>query len=206
DGHHDFLLLRRGDTWRDQGLGRFKSGRDAEHPLVVATYGESTERPRLETGTWLIDTNGSERSFLAIIGLHVIPFRNDPSDPMHTGASPRGFRFVGGGRGILVEGCHLEYAEALVQSYGDDHYDGVELRRNVIERAYHANTCLPGNPYGDPSHRPSGIYVSHADHVTIEENVFDHNGWNPEEVPSACATIYNHTLYVNGHDMVIRNN
>ena len=205
-GHHDFLLLRRGDTWRDQVLGAFKSGLDAEHPLVIASYGDSMERPRLEIGSWLIDHGGRSASFLAIIGLHVVPYTKDPSDPMHTGAGQGSFRFVGGGSEILIEDCHIQYGEIVLQSFGDGHYENVEIRRNVIERSYHADTCLAGNPSGNSAHRPSGIYVSHADHVTIEENVFDHNGWNPEEVPSACATIYNHNLYVNGHNMIIRDN
>lgn len=207
DGHHDFLLLRRGDTWRDQALGRFKSGLDAAHPMVIASYGDSMERPRLELGSWLINHGGGAGSFLAIIGLHIVPFTNDPSDPMHTGTGSGSFRFVGGGSGILIEDCHIQYGEIVLQSFGDgNHYENVEIRRNVIERAYHADTCLEGDPNGNGAHRPSGMYVSHADHVTIEENVFDHNGWNPEEVPSACATIYNHNLYVNGHNMIIRNN
>ncbi|MEZ4340635.1 MAG: right-handed parallel beta-helix repeat-containing protein [Sandaracinaceae bacterium] len=65
-------------------------------------------------------------------------------------------------------------------------------------------TCS-GSPEGDPTFRPSGMYSSHVERLTIEGNLFDHNGWN-EDVASACATIYNHNLYLNGRDVVIRDN
>ncbi|MEM6292572.1 MAG: right-handed parallel beta-helix repeat-containing protein [Myxococcota bacterium] len=206
DGAHDFILLRRGDTWRDVQLGRFLSGADAEHPLVISSYGPELVRPRLEIPGPFIDHNGQSRSNVALLGLHFASVHGDPADPSFDGAPGAALRWVGGGSGLLVEGCYFEYGEGVVQSFGEGHYDGVQFRRNVFDRAYHADTCLPGNPNGSNEHRPSGLYASHADNLLIEENVFDHNGWNPDGDPTACATIYNHNMYLNGHDMVIRGN
>lgn len=206
DGAHDFILLRRGDTWRGTNLGRMKSGLDAAHPLVIASYGESMDLPRIELEGHFIDHNGQARSNVAILGLHFVSLLGDPDDPSFTGAPVESLRYVGGGSNLLVEGCHFEYAEIVIGSYGGLEYTDVELRRNVIERSYHANTCSPGNPNGNFDFRPSGVYATHVQRLTIEGNVFDHNGWNPDEVESACATIYNHNMYVNGHDMVIRDN
>lgn len=201
------MLLRRGDTWRDATLARFKSGRDAAHPLVIAGWGDSMELPRIEVAAPFIDHNGQARNHVALIGLHIVSYPGDPNDPAFDGAPEAILRYVGGGSGLLVEGCHLEYGEIIVQSIGDPLvYDGVEVRRNVVERAYHADTCTPGDPNGNFAFRPSGLYASHAAHLTIEGNVFDHNGWNLDADPTACATIYNHNLYVNGNDMVIRDN
>lgn len=200
DGKNDFLLLRRGDVWRGQSLGRFKSGQDAAHPLVVASYGESTARPRLEVSGQFIDHDGQARNHVAVIGLEIVPFSMIPGDPDYDGATSGGFRYVGGGKGLLIEDCHLLYGDLVVQSYGAEHYDGVEIRRNVIERAYHVDTCGQSSTY-----RPSGLYASHAVNLTIEENVFDHNGWN-EEVSSACASMYNHNMYLNADGLVVRNN
>ncbi|MGE0788315.1 MAG: hypothetical protein AB7S26_21760 [Sandaracinaceae bacterium] len=196
DGSHDFILLRRGDTFRDQQLGRFKSGRSAVEPLVIASYGDSTDRPRLELGSNFIDHNGRERSNVAILGLTLTPFRNIPGDPQFTGDSPQALRYVGGGSGLLVEGCHIHYGEIVVQSADPLVYSDVEIRRNVIERAYHADTCIAGDPNGNVAFRPSGIFGSGITRFLIEENVFDHNGWNLDEVPTACATIYNHNVYL----------
>ncbi|NVB39988.1 hypothetical protein G6O69_19240 [Pseudenhygromyxa sp. WMMC2535] len=203
DAEHDFLLLRRGDTWRGEDLYRFKSGRDAEHPLVIASYGESTERPRLELVDWFIDHDGAQRSYVALIGLHLISLHKDPSDPEFDDESdsPGALHYVGNGSGHLIEDCHFEYAESVFHSYGEGELDNIEFRRSIVERAYHANTCTTGATY-----RPSGIYASHVDGLLIEDNLLDHNGWNPEQVESACATIYNHNLYLGGHDIVIRGN
>jgi hypothetical protein len=207
DGENDFILLKRGDTFRDQTLGRFKSGRDAEHPLVVASYGDSRELPRIEISEYFINHDGQTRSFVAILDLHLVVSTRDPNDPdFDGGVGGEGlFRYVGGGSRLLIEGCHLEYGEIVVQSYDAVHYEDVEIRRNVVEKSYHANTCLPGDPNGDSTYRPSGLYSSHVVRLSVEGNLFDHNGWN-EDVPTACATIYNHNLYVNGTDLVVRDN
>jgi hypothetical protein len=117
DGENDFILLKRGDTFRDQSLGRFKSGRDRAHPLVVAGYGDSMELPRLETSGFFINHDGQVRSFVSIVGLHFVVARNDPDDPSFDGAGEGVFRYVGGGTDLLIEGCHLEYGEIVVQSY-----------------------------------------------------------------------------------------
>jgi hypothetical protein len=206
DGAHDFILLRRGDTWRGTNLGRMKSGLDAAHPLVISSYGESMELPRIELEGHFINHDGQAQSNVAILGLHFVSLLGDPDDPSFTGAPTEALRYIGGGSNLLVEGCHFEYAGIVIGSYEELEYADVELRRNVIERAYHENTCTPGNPNGNFQHRPSGVYTTHVQRLTIEGNVFDHNGWNPDEVESACATIYNHNMYVNGHDMVIRDN
>jgi hypothetical protein len=207
DGEHDFMLLRRGDVWRDQDLYRFKSGRDAEHPLVIGGYGDSLELPRIEVAESFIDHDGQARSNVALIGLHFVSYPGDPADPGFTGEPGTTLRYVGGGADLLVEGCHFEYGELTVQSCCDaPEYDNVELRRNVVERAYHRDTCVEDDPNGNFEFRPSGLYASHAHRLTVEGNLFDHNGWNPDGEPTACATIYNHNLYVNGTDMVIRDN
>ncbi|MEZ4382257.1 MAG: right-handed parallel beta-helix repeat-containing protein [Nannocystaceae bacterium] len=207
DGEHDFILLRRGDVWRDQGLYRFKSGKDAAHPLVLGGYGESMALPRIEVADHFIDHDGKARSFVALIGLHIVSYPGDPDDVGFTGEPEAILRYVGGGVGLLVEGCHFEYGEIVVQSIIDGApYEDVEVRRNVVERAYHRDTCVENDPNGNPDFRPSGLYSSHAHRLTIEGNLFDHNGWNPDADPTACATIYNHNLYVNGTDMVIRDN
>ncbi|MCA9643714.1 MAG: right-handed parallel beta-helix repeat-containing protein [Polyangiaceae bacterium] len=201
DGENDFLLLKRGDTWRGENLGRFKSGKDAAHPLVIAGYGESTALPRIEVDRNFIDHNGKARSFVHLVGLEIVSYPKIPGDSAFDGASGGGLRYVGGGSGLLIEGCHFLYGELVFQSYDVEHYDGIEVRRNVIERNYHADTC--GN---NSAYRPSGIYSSHVDNLLIEENLLDHNGWNEDQVSSACATIYNHDMYLNADHLVIRGN
>ena len=213
DGEHDFILLKRGDTFRNQTLGRFKSGKDAAHPLVIGSYGESLELPRVEVVDRFIDHNGKGRSFVALIDLHLVASTRDPDDPDFDGAGEALLRYVGWGQNLLIEGCHIEFGEIVVQSFGDNpdtaepddgHYENVEIRANVIEKAYHRDTCSDA-PEGDSTYRPSGIYSSHVHGLLLEGNLFDHNGWN-EDVASACATIYNHNVYLNANDLVVLDN
>ena len=207
DGEHDFMLLRRGDVWRDQDLYRFKSGKDGDHPLIIGGYGDSMDLPRIEVPESFIDHDGKARSNVALIGLHFVSSTGIVGDPDYTGAPGEILRYVGSGTDHLVEGCHFEYGEVNVQTYDNlPPYDGIEYRRNVIERAFHKDTCLEGNKEGNFAFRPSGLYASHVHHLTIEGNLFDHNGWNPEDEPTACATVYNHNMYLNGKDIVIRDN
>ena len=200
DGHNDFMLLQRGDTWRGESLGQFKSGLDAVHPLVIGSYGESSRRPRIEVKGHFIDHDGQSRSFVAVTGLQIVSFTKIPGDPAFDGATGGGFRYVGGGTGLLIEDCHILYGELIIQSYGQYHYENVKIRRNIIEYNYHVNTCGQNAAY-----RPSGMYASHVTDLTIEGNIFDHNGWN-NKIVTACATMYNHNMYLNANRLIVREN
>lgn len=200
DGQYDFMLLKRGDTWKGETLGRFKSGRDATHPLVIASYGDSTKRPRIEVDKNFLDHNGQARNYTAVLGLQIVASKMVVGDPAWDGATGSTIRYVGGGDNLLLEDLHLVHAEIVVQSYGTLKYHNVEIRRSIIDTTYHIDTCGQNN-----AHRPSGIYASHVDGLLIEQNLLDHNGWN-EDVASACATMYNHNMYLNADNLVIREN
>lgn len=202
DGQHDFLLLKRGDVFRDEVFGRFKSGLDAERRLVVASYGAATERPRLEVSDHALDHDGHPRSHLAFVGLEILAYPMDPDHSDFSGENVSGgFRLVGAGDDILIEDCLFRFCELVVQSYGGDVYRNVEIRRNIVTTNYAHGTC-PSNS----QNRPSGIFASHVHGLSIEENLWDHNGWN-EEVATACATMYNHNMYLSGgYDLTVRGN
>jgi hypothetical protein len=202
DGQYDFLLLKRGDVWRDQSLYDFKSGKDTTHPLIIASYGASVERPRIENKDYFINHGGRVKNYVAILGVEFYGYTGNPADPAFTGAPVSGLRYVGGGDNLLIEDTKFTYGDFIIQSYPDgvNKYKNVEVRRNVVLLAYHVSTCNQ-----NASFRPSGIYTSHVDGLIFEGNFYDHNGWN-ESVPTACATMYNHNFYVNGNDMVLKDN
>ncbi len=201
DGANDFLLLRRGDVWRGEDLGRFKSGLDAEHPLVVASYGESTERPRVLLGEgYFINHAGGVQNYVALLGLELMAYAKDPEDAEFDGTTSTGLRFVGGGEALLVEDCYLRHAHFIVQSYEGSVYRDTEVRRNVIALNYAVGSCDQNSDF-----KAQGLYTSDVDGLLIEGNVFDHNGWN-EDVEGACATMYNHNMYLGASRLVVRDN
>lgn len=210
DGFPDFLLLKRGDVWRDAGLGRFKSGRSAEQPLVISSYGDSMDRPRIEMDTWFVNDNGHARQYLAVIGLELVAYQKDPQNAAFNGGSgSAGIRYVASStpsRSLLFEDISMKYAEFIIQDA-----IGVELRRNSIYKSYHSDTCAytsDGTPNlnGNARYRPSGIFAGSNDGLLLEGNFFDGNGWNPD-VASACATIYNHNMYLaDNKNVVVKDN
>lgn len=227
DGFPDFLLLKRGDTWRDTTLTRrdldnggvgtvaFKSGRSAEEKLVIASYGDSTERPRLEIETHFVNDHGREYHHFAISGLAFISYKKEPNTPMFDGHSGGAVRLVGNARSsdVLLEDNYLQYGEYVVQAVDD-----IEIRRNVIYRSYHMGTCAfredgTRHPFGNPGYRPSGMFMgSSTNGALLEENIWDENGWNPDlpvgdaNNPGPCATIYNHNVYLSDvKNITVRN-
>ena len=163
-GRSDWVLLKRGDTWRT-GFGVWnKSGRSQSAPLLLSAYGTG-KRPLINTGdVHAFNTDGSKASHLAIIGLAFHNAAGDPFSSSYQGHSPQGYglRVVGGTDGLLVEDCSLD---AFRNNISFDSWNGsprnVTIRRNVITDAHN-----------------SGIYASGVAGIRIEQNTLDHNGWN----------------------------
>lgn len=198
-GFPDWMLLLRGDVWYES-LGQWKkSGRSATERMLVSTYGTAAARPRLETGAiggiWTNGGGGSPATIddLAIVGLAFHP------EGYTGGGDCIGAQFLQPGSHVLVEDCAFEgYSVNVVfQGYGGRHTD-FRLRRSLIADAY-AVHAVGGHS--------QGLYAYAVDGLAIEENVFDHNGWN-EDVPGAGADIYSHDLYIDNDntDVLVRGN
>lgn len=199
DGMPDWMLLKRGDVWLES-LGEWtKSGRNATEPMVVMTYGDQEARPVLKTGasTGLMAVAGPLRH-LAFVGLHLYAHTRDPNTI--------DFMSAIGGPGIqwLAPSDDLLFEDLMIQYYSISNINlkasmsNVRVRRSVIVDAYAIND------------NAQGIYVEGAQGVLIEQNAFDHNGWNthPALKGLAIPTLYNHNLYVqsNCQDVTIRGN
>ncbi len=207
-GYHDFLLLKRGDVWGTElnsGLSKFKSGRDKDHPIVIASYGSSTRRPHIKLLEAFIGHGSQARSHIAVVGLSLIAAGMDPHDPaFHGSAVLRGLRLVGGGSNILIEDNKFRYMQLTVQSHNGFHYSNIRLRRNIVLDAWAPNSSH------SKTGKAQGLYASGIrDGLLIEENVFDHNGWN-EEVVDAGAGMYGHNIYLqsgqDGKNTIVRGN
>lgn len=185
-GFPDWLLLRRGDTWTE-ALGHWRiCGRSATEPMLISSYGPSTQRPLLQTGTAHgLNTNlgaGSAPSIdhIAIVGLHF-------QAHLFVGVgTPEGISWLVGGRNLLIEDCMFERYQnnIVVQGFDATRFD-TRIRRNVIVDSFATSAGTAGQ----------GLYVSGCNGLLIEENIFDHNGWN-ESIPGAVPSVFRHGIYL----------
>ncbi len=189
DGYPDWILLKRGETWTDEFLDDFKSGLNAEEPIVISYYGNSGERPLIRNTEHFINHNGRTKSNLVLQGLHFYNYKQDPKSPeFDANQSGTSIRMVGGGENILIEDCKLEFYELVFDAYNGE-YKNIHVRRSIIVDTYYNNSAK------DNKRRPSGLYASGVHGLFIEDCVFDHNGWN-EDVTNAAANMYNHNIYI----------
>lgn len=192
-GYPDHLYLKRGDIWRDQALDRFPSGRSIEEPAVIAFYGNSGGRPRLENAVQS-PIGRDEVRFIHIIGLEFRAYRLDPTHEDFTGSGSANVVMVANHRDLLFEDNKFNYVEVVAHRFTNK--DGVTytprnitFRRNiwtgyyVNESSYHRNI------------RPSNIYAGVWDDFALIENVFDHGGWHAT-ITGAGANMYNHNIYL----------
>ena len=189
NGYPDWLLLERGGAW-DEVLGPAwnLSGRSATERLVVTSYGSSTERPLIRTGTQagFSAFAGTPNDNIALVGLHFWCNGYNGSQ-----GQPQGLQLFGAIQNFLIEDCCIEGYMTNVVVQGVSEYPGptgrhknIALRRNVIVDAY---TTGNGNS--------EGIFCSGTDGLILSENVFDRNGWR-DDVPGSVPTWYRHNVYV----------
>lgn len=91
----------------------------------------------------------------------------------------------------------------ILQTWEGKDPTNINLRRNIWTGAYYSKSSF------DRNKRPSNLYADGVDGLTIEYNVFDYGGWNPDAA-GAGANMYNHNLYIQhstvGNKLVVRGN
>lgn len=179
DGYPDWILIERGGTYVDSFPNWRKSGRSSAEPMVVTTYGNSTLRPAIHTGssTGLPSAWDRTRSHLRFMGLRLYPHQRS--------STPTGMSFVGPVEDVLIEDCYVfGYAIGIVfQGDEDARSSDVRIRRTIV-----------GNSWATGQHS-EGIFIRSTDGIAIEGCVIDHNGWHPQ-FPSQSRTIFNHNVYI----------
>jgi hypothetical protein len=184
DNAPDHMLLKAGDSWTEN-LSWGKSGRNAQEPLVIGSYG-SGARPMIKAGSrTALDVAGGDVDHLAIMGIHFFAHTRDPDAPgFQRSTASYGIRFVAGTDGVLIEDVVVDQFtnNILFQGYGGAQ-NNVKIRRSVITDAY----GLEG--------KSQGMYATDISGLLMEENVFDHNGWN-SDVSGGGATALSHNLYI----------
>jgi hypothetical protein len=211
NGYPDHVYLKRGDVWTNQnfsGLGD-RSGRSGSERLVVSYYG-SGNRPLVRTNNTHI-LNTSDLFHAAIVGIEFYNYTADPTNsafvnPGRNGVKT-GFRFVTSfAENLLFEDCKLSFYSELISFFfksenRGDVYKNIDIRRNILVNAYQRGAT-------DEKIKSQGIFVSHTKDFLLEENFFDHNGWN-ESLSDAQPNQFNHNAYFsldNAGPMIVRGN
>lgn len=201
DGYPDHLLLRRGDVWRNELLGEFRSGRSAKEPAVVAFYGADGDRPKLESGNNIVHAYTLKNA--AFFGVEFSNQLKVFAGADFTGLGKGEFFLLGPVENILIEDCVFNHIELVAQKWTSGNPVNLTLRRNIWTGAYFTGTSFSN------STKPSNVYLDGVDGLVIEENVFDFGGWHPA-APGAGANMFNHNLYIqsgtDGNKLVLRNN
>lgn len=179
NGYPDWVLMKRGDTWSEGFNGWALSGRGDNERILISAYGEGDQRPRvvLRDESFLIGRMDADVSHVAIVGV-AIEGNRAPGD------STIGIRWLSNGQNLLIEDCKISGFKdnIVIQAVGDQYHD-IELRRNIVI-----------DSWSDQGHS-QGIFVKNCNGVLLEENLFDHNGWN-ESIPGAEPTTFNQNVYL----------
>ncbi|MFK7883227.1 MAG: right-handed parallel beta-helix repeat-containing protein [Phycisphaerales bacterium] len=191
DNSADWMLLKEGDVW-ETGLGTWRfSGRSEDERVVIASYGDGNARPKLSltNQTGISGAYGQDISHVAIVGIHFEANRQ-PGD------SNRGIKWQSVGEGLLVEDCAIDGFFNNVSIEGlNQGFENAKFRRNIITDAWSV------------SGHAQGFYAGDVTGLLMEENVIDHNGWNPD-IDGAVATTFKQNVYIQTSvkDVVFRGN
>jgi hypothetical protein len=173
----DELLLKKGDTWNSNFGYWSKMGISASDPIVIGAYG-SGPRPTLDTGNQSAFTDGGNTlANVDIIGLKMVANARGA-------AGPNGINVDSKVDNFLIENCDIQdYGNDIVfqEYYGP--MDNITIRRSIIADAWS----------GNGSHS-QGLFCDGCHGITLEQNVFDHNGWNL--ATGGWMTIFNHDVYI----------
>lgn len=196
DGFPDHLLLKRGDVFENASLGRWKNGRSKSEPMVASYYGETGDRPLLIITEPFIQLAAQPRSHVAVVGLEFYKSNSDPDSPDfdNSGCSTGIAVFPGtaGAENWLVEDCKFRYCWLAAQGNvenGSGFLRNVYVRRNMITRSWAHNST------SDHLGRIQGLFANDIENLYIEENFFDHCGWN-DQIEDANANQFNHDIYI----------
>ena len=169
DGRGDELLLRCGDTWHE-ALGQWtRSGRSRDEPLLIGQYGAGP-RPVVATGTGTAFTAGAAAPVhdVALVGIDFWADGRDPSVVgFHSDGVPNGIVLRDNVAGVLIEDCVVrDYGVNIDAQRNAGSISDVSIRRSVVIDAYSTDGSTP-----------QGLYADGVNHLTLDGNVFDHNGW-----------------------------
>jgi hypothetical protein len=186
DGYPDWIFFRRGDTFGPLGEWK-KGGRSAKEPMILTAYGTG---PRPNVGH--ISTKmGSTLGSVGLVSLHITaPNRNTMRADFNkiNVDAKNGVDWSASGDVLYIEDCQIDWFVYNIQVIGQIQ---PIIRRNVIADAWTLWTEK------NKSEKSQGIYLStKSDPYLLEENVFDHNGWNDKFTKKESGVFnFSHNVY-----------
>ncbi|HWE02406.1 MAG TPA: PKD domain-containing protein [Tepidisphaeraceae bacterium] len=197
NGYPDWILLKRGDTFTDSFSNFADSGRSQQEPAVITDYGDpALPRPVVDAGANIALRMSTFNQHVDVIGIAFTSSTHDPTSPNFTGQGNYGFYDLGGTSDLLIEDCSFSYflVDINLQGFYSPLYN-ITVRRDQIL-----------DSYSTVGHS-QGLYAESVNGLTIDDSVFDHDGWNTS-VPGAGATIFNHDAYLHSSNngVVVTNN
>jgi hypothetical protein len=206
NGSGDQVLVAEGTTYAEALPTLWgKAGNSLLYPTVLETYdpndalneakyGRATSARPVVTG----DTTKAP-VVMGVLGQAYIAIRGFDINPGNI--TRQGISLLDIGDGILIENNVFRYG-------------GVTLMINKSPAAHHwivRNNSIYGNWDSDPGYHTQGLYVSGTDTLTVEDNVFWHNGWKVggtgRDSTTEGATVFRHAIYqqVNTNSVIRRN-
>ena len=189
DGKPDWLLFNKGDVWTDQVFSSFtKAGVSASEPMLISSYGTGA-RPLIKTKSSLGNAFDMFGDYVAVVGLEFYDYTRNPSDPDYNSATVdaalEGFRYVSNFNWVLLEDCKFAFYgnNVTIQATTPSLTSVAKIRRCIIVDSY------------DRVGHAEGAYIDGVGNLTVDQCVFDHNGWNV----TADKTVFNRNLYVKHH-------
>lgn len=198
NGYPDWLKLKAGDTF-DEPIPswRNKIGKSATEPHVITYYGNGP-RPIVTKGFNTFSGGhdaDNDRGNLVIRGIYFYARHRDPNSDYYGEDGPRSLGWLDYGKNILFEDCRFRFFQVNFQTgRATKPLSNIKVRR-----------CIITDSYSIDSHS-QGIFTYGINDILLEENIFDHNGWN-KDIEGAHRTMFNHNIYLmhNTNSKIIRN-
>ena len=194
NGYPDQLLLKSGDTFVDQSFGYLRvSGRSRTEPIFIGTYGSGprplVETPNAKDAIGIGSLPGQGGNNIVVEGIDFYAYTRDPSNPAYAGpnTSQTGAIFLNPNAWVMLIGNKFSYYStdiAFNNSESGVSSSAVTLYRNVITDSWSATS------------HSQGLFVGGVGNLVVEQNLFDHNGWNTS-IPGAEPTVFNRNVYIN---------
>lgn len=190
-GKPDWLLFKKGDTWTDQDFGNLSgfNGPSATSPMLFGAYGTGPRplfKTQITTGLFQFYTGNCDN--VAFVGLEGYSYQRDPNNSGFLSGSldieANGFISNATMAFLLIEDCKLRfYTDGIVVQGTTSVF---KLRRSIVVDCYRNSA----------TNHSEGMFIANVVNPTLEESIFDNDGWNGQIGGAASATIFNRNVYI----------